>query len=561
MAARGRDDGRNRRRRRGTVKEPLPGDGIGFWIKGADLAPEDDPAWLELPAEHAGRKAFWEQAAELALSFYAKEREAGRDAVGRKLRRLSEVTIEKRESAMGTADKNAPPLIPAHGLSRTVSLLRYSIRKDGLWFYWGHDAHTGGTWGSILARHKAGWDVPKRDVIGLAKRVRNSIRSRMLKWWLGKRKAYSPDTAAEYSWTPSGVGREFRRPTRLDRMDGALETNREGWYQDVAGKKGRTLTPWQERFRGRAEALLGSGGVEYSLEGTNRIRGELGLPPLSGPAETPRPKLRLVRQPRPEPPVVPPLVAPPPLLSPEPTIPAVLSPLSPPEAIPPRASKPAPAPAEPSLIASFLPLPDDRWGDRLLLTQEAIRRVHGAGQLPTIPTAMVDSTKINGKFSRTWTGHRWNADGIEISRQGRHPELSYAHEIGHFLDYAGVPWLDGQKKRDYANDPHFAGWYKTVKSSRAVAALEDLRSGTGDGAASPKSIEYVNYLLKPSELWARAYAQYVATRSGVPLLKEQLERDRGNLQNRYRDRHWSDEDFAPIAEAIDTMFTKLGWRP
>jgi hypothetical protein len=60
------------------------------------------------------------------------------------------------------------------------------------------------------------------------------------------------------------------------------------------------------------------------------------------------------------------------------------------------------------------------------------------------------------------------------------------------------------------------------------------------------------------ELWARSYSQYIATRSGDPdLLKGiDMQRDPGRL---YKDFHWSDEDFAPIAAAIDAMFKKLGW--
>jgi hypothetical protein len=289
-----------RRRQRGAARPELPGAGIGFWIKGADLAPEDDPAWLE--TGKAGREAFWREVAELAIAAYAVEREKGRDAVGKRLKALSKFTVENRESAMGAADPTAPPLIPAHGLSRTVSLLRYSLRPDGVWFYWAVDAHTGSTWGSILEMHRQGLFVPKRDVIGMAKRVRNTIRAQALRWWQARRATYAPEIAAEYSWTPSGPGREFVRPTTLTNQDGSVPRSREGYYQDAAGRKRAPLPAWRKKL----DADI-AGMEEYSLAGTNRLRVRLGMEPVAvaRPIAVPAPPAVLPRAAiAPPPPVV-----------------------------------------------------------------------------------------------------------------------------------------------------------------------------------------------------------------------------------------------------------------
>jgi hypothetical protein len=299
------------RRQRAAARPELPGAGIGFWIKGADLAPEDDPAWLE--TGKAGREAFWREVAELAIAAYAVEREKGRDAVGKRLKALSKFTVENRESAMGAADPTAPPLIPAHGLSRTVSLLRYSLRPDGVWFYWAVDAHTGSTWGSILVMHRQGLFVPKRDVIGMAKRVRNTIRAQALRWWQARRATYAPEIAAEYSWTPSGPGREFVRPTTLTNQDGSVPRSREGYYQDAAGRKRAPLPAWRRRVDRAIRNL-----DDYDVAGTNRLRARIGLGPLEPPADLPPP-----------PPVVPrePIVPPPPVVyRPPPPPPAGLGP-------------------------------------------------------------------------------------------------------------------------------------------------------------------------------------------------------------------------------------------
>ncbi|MCV5648931.1 hypothetical protein OFN55_40020, partial [Escherichia coli] len=73
-------------------------------------------------------------------------------------------------------------------------------------------------------------------------------------------------------------------------------------------------------------------------------------------------------------------------------------------------------------------------------------------------------------------------------------------------------------------------------------------------------LEYANYLLDPSELWARSYAQYIARKSGDPAMREELAemlRARAGL-NLYA--LWEDEEFAPIMKEMDDLFRSLGWR-
>ena len=67
---------------------------------------------------------------------------------------------------------------------------------------------------------------------------------------------------------------------------------------------------------------------------------------------------------------------------------------------------------------------------------------------------------------------------------------------------------------------------------------------------------YLGYLRMKEEVWARAYTQYIATRSSNTLLKNEIEVMRGwsyPLQ-------WQTDDFEPVATAIDELFKALGWR-
>ena len=64
------------------------------------------------------------------------------------------------------------------------------------------------------------------------------------------------------------------------------------------------------------------------------------------------------------------------------------------------------------------------------------------------------------------------------------------------------------------------------------------------------------YLLKPRELWARSYAQYIVTKSGDPLLLAELDRIRKGPEPW---RQWTDAEFQPILKQMDKLFRKKGW--
>jgi len=97
-----------------------------------------------------------------------------------------------------------------------------------------------------------------------------------------------------------------------------------------------------------------------------------------------------------------------------------------------------------------------------------------------------------------------------------------------------------------------------------VQALKDLRSGKKeitatlpDGTKKKVGIsqQTLTYSLRPRELFARAYAQYIAEKTQDPRLLPELEEEqKGKYPNQ-----WSTEDFALIKEAFDNLFRKRGW--
>lgn len=113
--------------------------------------------------------------------------------------------------------------------------------------------------------------------------------------------------------------------------------------------------------------------------------------------------------------------------------------------------------------------------------------------------------------------------------------LTLIHEVGHFLD---------------ANmgDLRFNGYLRTaIDNSKAIKNLNSLFS-----PRSTSSLEQriqASYLLSPAESFARAFSQWVATRSSNARLKQEAtERQarEGSL--------WDPEDFEPIAKELDKMF-------
>ena len=181
-------------------------------------------------------------------------------------------------------------------------------------------------------------------------------------------------------------------------------------------------------------------------------------------------------------------------------------------------------------------------------TMEAISKLHNAPPgTPTIDLKIVAKQGAHGECVRI--GRRL-PDGtiavktarIEVDPTGSHKAMTLAHEFGHFMDYQ-MPGGDVVSRGSYASLPLFSEWAKAVKSTPTYQSLAKAHE------ASPN--KHLKYLLQDDELWARSYAQWVATRSDSPFLKQQLAAEKSAKQ-------WGTREFTPIAEAIDAIFATLG---
>lgn len=192
-----------------------------------------------------------------------------------------------------------------------------------------------------------------------------------------------------------------------------------------------------------------------------------------------------------------------------------------------------------------------------------ISALHGDGNLPLIEVKQNTSKTANGTYH--WHFGPLRPGMIKISSGGDHPELTLAHEIGHFLDHQGI---GNPRNMETTDGTLFADFFKATQESEAINRLRDQltqgyyeyhREG-GKVVTQAVNHEYLRYLLTKQETWARAYAQWVAHRSQDPVLIEQLRKLRENEHPGSANSQWADDDFEPIAKTIDTLMEKLEWR-
>jgi hypothetical protein len=142
--------------------------------------------WSVNKAPKADRIAFWTAVSIFVIEAKEEELIQGIDRYGNPMAALAESTIKHRKSEMGVADPDAPPLQPAHGLSRTRSLFRAepNVGARGVICWWTYDDISGDSWGEMLAIHRAGGpNLPPRDVIGLSPLMLFEVKSRAEDWW------------------------------------------------------------------------------------------------------------------------------------------------------------------------------------------------------------------------------------------------------------------------------------------------------------------------------------------------------------------------------------------
>lgn len=189
------------------------------------------------------------------------------------------------------------------------------------------------------------------------------------------------------------------------------------------------------------------------------------------------------------------------------------------------------------------------------ITLEAIDSVHSDGPLPVIEIVSSRSRKFNGAYIPAEQFAQ-----IKIAESPT-PSLTIAHEIGHFIDHRGIRSTSLFPKRgDRVNDFHLITGVGTEEFAPFVRAARESRAFQSIVNETRLTTASINYLASPHEVWARAYAQFIAVRSNNPTLLAELESTRSQItRGRSAAVQWDDDDFAPIDSEIERIFRTRGW--
>lgn len=142
----------------------------------------------------------------------------------------------------------------------------------------------------------------------------------------------------------------------------------------------------------------------------------------------------------------------------------------------------------------------------------------------------------------------WNAEND-------HSSLSFLHEFGHRTDFTystGRDYYHSTAGAALTNDAERQAMGEFLTLVRNSDYFIDARQQTLRGG-----VAYYNYWTDPAEVWARAYSQWAAGRLGesFPELAVQLDRMRTGRTGYYQ---WPDEDFVPVAAAVENVLRSRG---
>ena len=215
-----------------------------------------------------------------------------------------------------------------------------------------------------------------------------------------------------------------------------------------------------------------------------------------------------------------------------------------------RHNAPAPTPLTPTTVSGRL---HDAWPTRATTTPTMSRHIARAleqmddagldvppGWTPTPITSTHLGPRVNGEFSP-------RLRSIEITTAHRMDPLQTAavihHEIGHSIDQI-TPGIRSYKSEAGAPNP-WGRFTDVANRSPHVVRLRELRAEAEararDRTASPvdrriaRSFrDHLDYLLRPREIWARAFAQWVAEQASPETTRRMTSGDLGgHAPNRF----------------------------
>lgn len=138
---------------------------------------------------------------------------------------------------------------------------------------------------------------------------------------------------------------------------------------------------------------------------------------------------------------------------------------------------------------------------------DVVARVHGDGDLPTIPVVWDTSLEVRARFVI-----RDGLPSVIAVRPGTALVVPIIHEIGHYLDFSAI---DGLGAFASSASTHLDAWKAVVTRTPTYQALTAV---VASAIADPVFAAQIGHsrlaaLTTADELWARSYTQYVGSGS------------------------------------------------
>jgi hypothetical protein len=192
---------------------------------------------------------------------------------------------------------------------------------------------------------------------------------------------------------------------------------------------------------------------------------------------------------------------------------------------------------------------------------KAIDSVHGDGDLLNIPFEKASRKRYLAAFHSTIDGRPVKIDLAQ--KEALTAAFNITHEIGHYLDLyvIGQKGIFGSIQAGSAVAPLLKAAQKTNTVKTLQKMLDDgfYFSGETKIPVSPGLRVHIQYLLRPKEIWARAYSQFIAKRGVSTKMKKALQHWLDYENGTNIPAHWKDADFTAMEKEIEKMMFDLKW--
>lgn len=179
------------------------------------------------------------------------------------------------------------------------------------------------------------------------------------------------------------------------------------------------------------------------------------------------------------------------------------------------------------------------------IARDALMEIDNVHLVPAgAPHVPVVSKAVDGRWGQfVWNKTTLDPIRIELDPNGPWPRLTALHEYGHYMSLVGLG-EPGQAAGRLVPQNILSGWWDVVTSSKEFQSLSKTLPA------------HHRKWLNPEEMWARSYAQYIATKSGSERILADVEKVRS--QSQYPDLQWTNSGFRPILKAIDAVIGREG---